>query len=146
MEISNKIIQEIKKDFFRYRNGIVAEALRKLYPINKMIFGLTVPQLIEIAKKYPKDIDLGLKLWRDKNNRESRLLSLYLIHPEELDRETVLEMINDVESTEDAEFLAFKILRKLPFAEEFYNEISSASFSQYPAYCMKMFRKNLDHN
>lgn len=140
----NTIIKEIKKDFFRFRNGILADKLRKIYPADKMIYGLTVIELMKIAKDYPHDLNLGLELWKDKNNRESRLLALYIIPPEEIDKETVKGMINDVESSEEAEFLAFKILRHLPFANELYMDISSSGRSPSSAYCVEMFRKNLD--
>ena len=71
----NLLIKEIKRDFFVYRNGIVAAALKKIYDTNILIYGLNVPQFIELAKKYPKDLELGNCLWQDKVCRESRLFS-----------------------------------------------------------------------
>ena len=94
------LLQDIKKDFYRYRNGIVAESLRKLYDPDVLIFGLTVPQLMEIARKYPKDLKLGLQLWKDKKTRESRLLALYLIPVALLEKETAREMFLDIRNFE----------------------------------------------
>ena len=139
------IILDIKRDFYSFRNGIVSDAIRKLYPPKTMILGLNVPQFIELAKKYPKDLKLGLELWKDKTCRESRLFSLYILPPEEVDYETAKEMIKEVNSTEEAEFLAFKILRRLPFATELLEEIIKEEISQpLPSYCISMFKKNLD--
>lgn len=139
------IIKEIKKDFYAFRNGIVSESLRKLYSPGKMIYGLTVPQFMEIAKKYPKDMELAIKLWGDKKCRESRLFSLYILPYEQLNKENASQMIKDVESSEEAEFLAFKILRQLPFALELYEELAAESITEpMPAYCMEMFKKNLN--
>lgn len=138
-------LNEIKKDFYSLRNGIVAESLKKIYPEGKIIYGLNVPQLMNLTQKYPKDLSLGLNLWKDKKCRESRLLSLYLIPPSLLGKEMAKEMILDVESTEEADFLAFKLLRNLPYAKELYDEIINADITApLSSYCVKMFKKNLD--
>ena len=42
-------LQQIKSRFMAMRNGIVADALRKGGMPHKVIFGLNVPQLSEIA-------------------------------------------------------------------------------------------------
>ena len=139
-----EVIKEIKKDFYRYRNGIVADSLKKLYPPKTIIFGLIVPQFLELSIKYSKDINLGLQLWNDKNCRESRLLSLYIIPPSELDKKTAMEMIRNVNSSEIAEFLAFRILRNLNKAREVLQEIERENITEpLPSYCISMFKKNL---
>ena len=146
MENIDLIIQKIRKDFFIYRNGIIAENLRRTYPDNIKIFGLMVPQFIEISKKYPKNLNLGLTLWNDCSCRESRILSLYIIPPAELDKETVIEMIKGVRSIEEADFLAFKILRNTMFAKELYEEINKDLISDSCVnYCMKMYKKNIEN-
>ena len=43
-------LQSIKKDFFVFRNGIVADTLRKAGMPHKVIFGLQIPQIAAIAK------------------------------------------------------------------------------------------------
>lgn len=140
----NDFLVQIKKDFFVYRNGIVADALKKIYPQDKLIYGLTVPQFMEIAKKYPKDLTLALKLWEDKKTRESRLLALYLLPTDELDMEGAKNMILDVESTEEAEFLAFRVLKKLPFSENLLKEMENQNLEEKNLqYCLEMFKKNL---
>ena len=142
---NEELIREIKKDFFSLRNGIIAESIKKLYPEGKIIFGLNVPQFMELSKKYPKNMDLGFSLWKDKKCRESRLLSLYIIPLEELDKEIAKSMIRDVESIEEADFLSFRVLRNLPYAQELYKEISSEDQpSESSSYCVSMFKKNLD--
>ena len=138
------IVKEIKKDFFRFRNGIVAGSLKNLYEPGTMIFGLMQPQLMEISKKYPKDLELGLKLWADKTSRESRLFSLYILPPSLLDKQTAINIFLDVRNIEEADFLAFKILRHLPFAKELYKELESLKMSQPAEYCLKMFKKNME--
>lgn len=142
---TSEIIKEIKKDFFCFRNGAIAESLKSLYKPSKLIFGLNAPQLMELAKKYPKDIKLGMSLWEDKNCRESRLLALYIIPPPELKKETAIEMIKDIESREEADFLAFRLIRHLSEAEEIFITLLKDNVqTEFKSYFMKMLRKNLD--
>lgn len=141
----NRLEKEIRKDFFSQRNGIVAETLKMVYGPDKLIYGLIVPQFIEMAKKYPHDISLALKLWDNNNIRENRLFALYILPPGEADYETAKKLINEVESKEQAEFLAFKILRNIPDTfnmwEKLNNEMFSTDFSRY---CMEMYKRNLE--
>ena len=147
MENIDVLFKEVKKDFFALRNGVIADAIRKLYEPGATIYGLTVEQFLQLAKKYPKDLEFGLKLWNDQNTRESRLFALYVIPAASLDKATAKRMIHEVGSIEEAEFLAFKILRHLPFAKELFIEVSQEQIdSNYTSYCISMFKKNLDQN
>ena len=142
---TKEILKEINKDFYSLRNGIIVDSLRKIYPVGTKIFGLNVPQFMELARKYSKELNLGLELWKDKDCRESRLLSLYIIPPAELKKEIAKEMVKEVKSVEEAEFLAFRILRNLPYAKELLEELTQEEISEsLPAYCIAMFKKNLD--
>lgn len=139
------ILINIHKDFFIYRNGIVADNLRKIYPSEVVIFGLTVAQFNELSQKYPHTLDLGLKLWNHKKDRESRLMALYLLPVKEIDKTLAKEMLMDVRSIEEADFLCFKILRHLPFAEELYTELNLIDNKRrILEYTLGMLKKNLD--
>ena len=145
MENLDIILKEIKKDFFRYRNGVVAESLSKLYPKGKLVFGLNVPQLMEISNKVPKDLDLALSLWKDKNCRESRLLSMYLFPTSLLPKDVASDLIKDVDSMEEAEFLAFRVLRHLSYANDLYIEFQGDDYlSSQAKYCVEMLKRNLE--
>ena len=144
MENIDSTIQEIKKEFFRYRNGVLADSIKKLLPDGTLIFGLMLPDLMQISKRYSKDLGLGLKLWEDKKNRESRLLSLFILPPEEIERETAKNMFIDIRSIEEAELLPFKILRHLPYAMNLYQELVQESFTDPNIiHALDMFKKNL---
>lgn len=61
------------------RNGIVGDIYRRAgIDCYKIIFGLNLPQMREIACDYEKDAELAAALWNDKTVRESRLLSTWL--------------------------------------------------------------------
>lgn len=113
-------IQEIKKEFFSLRNGLLADTLRKAGMPYSVIFGLNVPQLGEIARRVPEDPAardaLARELWADTKVRESRLLACWLFDPQTLGIEEAKEMMASVQTREEADILAFRLLRRLPEA------------------------------
>lgn len=104
---------EIRRRFFAMRNGIVADALRKAGDPHKMIFGLQLPQLREIAEATGRDNhDLGLYLWKeDSGSREARLLACWIIPAGSLSQAEWESMAESVCTREEADMLAFRILR-----------------------------------
>lgn len=118
------MIRGIKKEFFAYRNGIVADALRKGGSKSEIIFGLQIPQIAEIAKNLPHSVELADTLWNDSKVRESRLLAAYLYPPEGMSEKKALELVAEVSDREQADILSFRLLKKLPCAEELYEIIS----------------------
>lgn len=140
----NEILAEIKRDFFIFRNGIIADGVKKLYPEGVTIYGLNVAQFLEMAKKYPRDLELGKILWEDIKSRESRLFSLYVFPYEQIEKEYALKMVREVRNREEAEFLAFRILRNLPFAQNLLEELKAEEdVSPASLYCREMLEKNL---
>lgn len=99
-----------------YRNGIVADTLRAAgMDCYNIIFGLNVPQLAHVAGTQLKIMELAETLWEDRKVRESRLLAAYLFPPDEIDEEYAMKLLNDVQTQEEADMLAFRLLRLLPF-------------------------------
>ena len=138
----------IRKDFYRFRNGAVVESLKNSGTPYAYVFGLLLPQLKEVARNYPKDIDLARALWEEKDCREFRLLSLYLLPLEILNKDDISIFINDIRTIEEAELLPFKVLRNLSYANEILNDLKNYSSEltiQSPiySYFLKMFAKNL---
>lgn len=68
-------MQLIKRRFYAMRNGIIADTLRKAGLGYKIIFGLNLPQITEIASGLTADADLAEELWADRRTRESMLLA-----------------------------------------------------------------------
>ena len=82
-------IKDIKHQFLAYRNGIIADTLRKAGYPHPIIFGLQIPQLGEIAQMVLSDHNtdrnaLAHQLWADKTVRESPLLACWLFDPTNL--------------------------------------------------------------
>ena len=141
-----KIHKEIWADFYRYRNGAVVESLKRLNHPYKNIFGLLIPQLNDLSKKYPKDLQLSLNLWKMTDCRESRLLALYLLPAESTDKKFIIDMFQDIKTREEADILAFKVLRNHPYATEIYNELQNSQKKNEDLYQygLIMFQKNLE--
>ncbi len=108
-------LQEIKKEFFALRNGVTASQLKQAGATPcPQVFGLNIPQISEIARRIGADSDIASTLWTDRGVRESRLLALYIMGllpaPP---MEAALELAADVQSPEEADVLAFKVLKRV---------------------------------
>ena len=120
----NEQIQAIKKQFFAFRNGIIADALRKQSSYG-VIFGLQVPQIAEIARGLTPSMELADALWADENVRESRILATYLFPIAETDLEKALTLASQAKTIEEADMLAFRLLKRLPFAHDLHEAMES---------------------
>lgn len=113
---SDPKLREIRQRMYALRNGIVADALRKGGIPHKVILGLQLPQLSGIARELGRDRELGEKLWADTASREARLLACYVLPPESVTEEEAMRMASGLMSREEADILAFRLLRYIGFA------------------------------
>lgn len=104
---------EVKRQFFAYRNGLLADMLRKqTFDSHRLIFGLNLPQLMEIANQIGTDEALAKALWADVDCRESRLLAP-MVCPRNV---SGLSWLSDVTTPEEADILCHRLLRHQPGA------------------------------
>lgn len=108
-------IQEIKKSFFAFRNGVVADVLRRAGMPYKVIFGLQIPQLAEIARGLTPSMALADRLWEDSEVRESRILACYLYPVEMVTEEKARNLLGSVRTPEERDMLNFRLIRHLPY-------------------------------
>ena len=125
-------MQEIKKLFYTYRNGVVADTLRRFGYPHKVIFGLQVPQIAAIARELRFDTATernvtAEKLWADREVRESRLLACYLFDPQTITHEKALELACDTRSQEESDMLAFRLLKRLQSPDLLLARLESAN-------------------
>lgn len=109
-------MQLIKRRFYAMRNGIIADTLRKAGLGYKIIFGLNLPQITEIASGLTADADLAEELWADRRTRESMLLAPMLYPVSSMDISTAKRWMHEAPTTEVADVLCLKLLRHLPEA------------------------------
>lgn len=108
-------LQEIKKEFFALRNGVTASQLKSAHATPcPQVFGLNIPQISEMARRMGTDSAMAAALWADRGVRESRLLALYImgLFPPP-PTEDALALASDVQSPEEADVLAFKVLKRI---------------------------------
>ncbi len=113
-----KILSEIKKDFFAYRNGVMADALRKSGDPHAVIMGCMLVDVVTIARRYEPMVALASALWADVKHRECRLAAPVLFPPAEMTAEQALEWARGVQSEEEADVLCHRLLRRVASAEE----------------------------
>lgn len=137
----------IRREFFALRNGLIAETLRKGGMEQKYIFGLQLPQIKGIASEIcdaVKENDtkqLARELWEDRECRESRLLAIHLMKPGETSSDEAIALACDIRTREEADILAFRLIRYLPGAKEIADTLcnSELTLQQYAAEAIRRF-------
>ena len=122
---------------------MLADELRKIGVPHKVIFGLNVPQIAEISRRYNPDMELARALWNDTEVRESRLLACWLFPKEALDCTMALGLTAEVRSVEEADMLCFRVLKHLPYAGKLPVLIENSE-AEFAAYCAKTLRRHLE--
>ena len=111
-------LQNIKRRFFAMRNGIIADTMRKAGDTHRIIFGLNLPQLAEIAHDYLGDRSLACTLWDNRTTRESRLIAPMIFPASEMPRELSMQWALDAQGFEETDILCHRLLRRLPYATD----------------------------
>ncbi len=140
------LMSSIRKEFFALRNGMIADTLRKGGLEQKYIFGLQLPQIKEIATRFrPADdgesASLARALWSDHECREARLLACHLMPAASMPDEEAIKWADDVATREEADILAFRLLRYHPHAAAIANALDKEenSLKNYTAAAIKRF-------
>lgn len=101
-------LSDAKQRFFALRNGLLADTLKaQTGDPHRLIFGLNLPQLMEIAAEAGRDEALADALWNDADCRESRLLAP-MVCPVDADRN---HWLGEVVTAEEADILCHRLLR-----------------------------------
>lgn len=109
-------MQTVKRKFFALRNGAVADALRKGGASYRIIFGLLLPQIADVARETGYDEELAEKLWANKTTRESLLLAPMLVDPQCIGFDRGKKMALEAPTAEVADVLCHRLLRRMPDA------------------------------
>lgn len=117
MDSFNKM-QRVKRRFFAMRNGVLADRLRHASPAFRIVFGLNLPQIVEIAVEFGPDAELAAALWANTTTRESMLMAPMVMPVEKMTPDKAVEMLEGAPDAEVADVLCHRLLRRLPFAME----------------------------
>jgi 3-methyladenine DNA glycosylase AlkD len=118
-------MQNVKRRFFALRNGIIADTLRKAGSPHHVIFGLTLPQLVEVAQATGQSKELAQMLWDNAGTRESRLIAPMLMPVAEFSFDEACAWVEQVQCAEEADLLCHRLLRHTDFAAQIIDKYSS---------------------
>lgn len=120
METQFNPMQALKRRFFAMRNGVIADTLRRAGSPFHIIFGLNLPQIVEIAAEVPAADAPALAeaLWANRGTRESMLIAPMLMPRDSVDAARAEQMMCEAPCAEVADVLCHRLLRHLPFAAE----------------------------
>lgn len=108
-------VLEIKSQVMHRANGKVAENMRMAGIIYKVNYGVSIPELKELAKPYKGDHDLALELYAD-DTRECKILASMIADPESLTGEQIDEWAAEFTNPEIVEQVCGNLFWKSEFA------------------------------
>lgn len=117
-------MQLVKRQFFALRNGIVADTMRRSGSPFKIIFGLNLPQIADVAAQTGVDDVLAQRLWENVTTRESMLLAPMIVDRANFDKERALQWISQIPCREVADILCHRLLHHMEYAPELVKEMS----------------------
>ena len=111
------MINEIKKELRANMNGILSARMREAGMPVRLIYGVELPRLCNIAEEFPKNADLANHLWNE-NIREAKLLAIMLMPPEAFTPNISKDWVKTMVTAEEAQVLAMMLLSKTSHAKE----------------------------
>lgn len=110
-------IIEIKGKLRLFMNGVLSQSLREKGLKYRLIFGVELPRLKEIAAAYKPSHDLAQALWKE-DIRECKILAAYLQPTETFYAELADLWIEQIHNTELADHVCMALFRRLPYASQ----------------------------
>ena len=129
VERSFNDMQTVKRRFFAMRNGVIADTLRRNGSPFRIIFGLNLPQIAEIAAGTPPDNDLAERLWANSTTRESMLIAPMLVDRSSFDYDDAIRWISSIPAREVADVICLKLLRHMPYVTRLAGELAQSGDS-----------------
>jgi len=112
-------ISGLRKQFFAYRNGIVAQKLRQAGDPHTSIMGCLLADISSVVSHIPNQCDraqLAQELWQHTESRECRLAAPMIMPHASMPISMAQLWCQSVETTEVADVLCHRLLRHLPYA------------------------------
>ncbi|MCM1441501.1 MAG: DNA alkylation repair protein [Roseburia sp.] len=142
-------LQLIKQRFFAMRNGIIADTLRRSGTPYRMIFGLNLPQIKEIAADFAPNLELARQLRDDRATRESQMIAPMLMTADYLTVDEATEWLLSAPTVEAIDILCHSLLRHHQAVSEIIDRALTADsdMAHYGAVRLmwNVFRSNHSH-
>ncbi|MDR1743976.1 MAG: DNA alkylation repair protein [Dysgonamonadaceae bacterium] len=120
MEISNTMEETIKKirsDLRLAMNGVISASMREKGMNYRMNFGVDIPKLRAIAKRYVPNAVLAETLWQSEM-RELKILSTMLHPVTDFSKDKAEKWASEIPNQEIREQVCMNLFQKLDFAHE----------------------------
>lgn len=139
-------LRDVRRALYARRNGIVADTLRRAGAPFRLIYGVNLPQLAEVAAGVEKSGALAEALWADRHHREAMLLATMVYPAGELTEERAADMTREAPWPETADLLTMKLLRLTPFARRLAERLAASPLpmQRYCALRLMYFRLPAD--
>lgn len=112
---------------------MTASLLKKGGSPFKIIFGLTLPQIKQIARESTPSARLATQLWNNSTTRCSMLLAPMLMPPEEFPLNMALEWAAQSPAEEVTDILCKELLVKTSYAQELVDALFELDSTVYAA-------------
>ena len=110
-------VREIKAKLRLFMNGVLSQSLREKGLKYRLIFGVELPRLREIAAGYEPNHELAQALWKE-DIRECKILAAYLQPIESFFPEIADIWMEQIHNSELADYVCMALLRRLPYASQ----------------------------
>lgn len=108
-------VKSIKRSFRLRMNGDASRSMREKGVDYKLNWGISLPELKQMAKDYGKDYTLAVELWKEPI-RECKILATLIMPDDQMSPELVDVWMEQATTQELAEMLAHNLLQHLDFA------------------------------
>ena len=98
-------------------NGVISQSLREKGLQYRLIFGIELPRIKEIAAQYEPNHELAQVLWKE-DIRECKILAAYLQPVESFYPEIADIWMEQIHNTELADYVCMALFRRLPYASQ----------------------------
>ena len=114
---TEELIIEIKKELRAAMNGVLSAQMRQAGMPYKLIFGVELPRLQEIAREFEPDRSLAQALWNE-NIRENKILAVLLMPIDEMCPEIADIWVEEMPTAEIAQICSMHLLSQAPWSAE----------------------------
>ena len=115
--IMHETVREIKGKLRLFMNGVLSQSLREKGLKYRLIFGVELPRLREIAAGYEPNHELAQALWKE-DIRECKILAAYLQPIDTFYPEIADIWMEQIHNSELADYVCMALFRRLPYASQ----------------------------
>lgn len=108
-------LKKIKQSFRLLMNGVASRSMRDKGADYKINWGVSLPDLQQMALEYGKDYELAIELWKE-DIRECKILATMLMPPEQMPAEIVDIWMEQTHSQEMVEMACYHLYQHLDYA------------------------------